>query len=116
MEKEYIERGALLNAIPKPFEKDEKISQWGAVMDCIVIATSIPAADVVEVEKVAELLRHMFNDDCACNYNGNDGWLTEKCKYAETDCPTPKEPLGCWKEFVKHSLAKMDGERKEATR
>ena len=69
----------------------------------------VPAADVVEVDKVAEMLRIMFNDDCACNYNGNDEWLWEKCKYAETDCPMPTERLGCWKEFVKHFLAKMDG-------
>ena len=49
MPKEYIDREALMNAIPKPWAKDEKISQWGAVMDCIVIATSIPAADVAPV-------------------------------------------------------------------
>ena len=70
---------------------------------------SIPTADVVEVDKVAEMLRLMFGDDCACNFNDNDEWLWEKCKYAETDCPMPKERLGCWKEFVKHFLAKMGG-------
>lgn len=30
---------------------------------------SQPTADVVEVDKVAEMLRLMFKDDCACNYN-----------------------------------------------
>ena len=58
--------------------------------------------DAVEVEDVAEMLRVMFDDDCACNYNGNDAWLPCLCKYAETDCPMPKERLGCWIEFVKH--------------
>lgn len=70
---------------------------------------SQPTADVVEVDKVAEMLRLMLNDDCACNYNGNDEWLPLKCKYASDECPMPKERLGCWKEFVKHFLAKMDG-------
>ena len=71
--------------------------------------SAIPAADVVEVDKVAEILRLSFGDDCACNYNGNDEWLWEKCKYADTDCPYPKDDNGCWKEFVKHFIAKMDG-------
>lgn len=74
------------------------------------IVDSIPTADVVEVDKVAELLLLSFGGDaCACNFNGNDEWLWEKCKYAETECPTPKDELGCWKEFVKAMLAKMDG-------
>ena len=57
--------------------------------------------------EVAELLRLMFNDDCACNYNGNDEWLPFKCKFALTDCPMPQERLGCWMEFVEHGLAKL---------
>lgn len=61
-----------------------------------------PIVDAVEMEDVAEMLRVMFDDDCACNYNGNDEWLPCLCKYAETDCPMPKERLGCWIEFVKH--------------
>lgn len=77
--------------------------------NAIEIFENEPAADVVEVEKVAEMLRLIFEDDCACNYNGNDGWLPRKCKYAPDECPMPKERLGCWKEFVKHFLAKMDG-------
>jgi hypothetical protein len=66
-----------------------------------------PTADVVPKSEVAELLRLMFNDDCACNYNGNDEWLPFKCKYALTDCPTPPERLGCWMEFVEYGLAEL---------
>jgi hypothetical protein len=77
--------------------------------ECVDRIESQPIADVVEIDKVAEMLRLSFNDDCACNFNGNDEWLWEKCKYAETDCPTPTERLGCWKEFVTHFIAKMDG-------
>ena len=77
--------------------------------DVYRVINETPAADVVEVDKVAEMLRLSFGDDCACNFNGNDEWLWEKCKYAETDCPYPKEDNGCWKEFVRAMCAKMDG-------
>jgi hypothetical protein len=67
------------------------------------------AADFVEVDKVAKLLLLSFGGDtCACNFNGNDEWLWEKCKYSETECPYPPDELGCWKEYIKHMLAKMD--------
>ena len=59
--------------------------------------------------EVAIILAEAFGDDCACNFNGNDEWLGEKCKYAETDCPYPKEDNGCWKEFVRAMYAKMNG-------
>ena len=122
-EKEYIERGAVLVALEK-LKKEHEYADgddrypfvYGAltgVRQSEAYVESIPAADVVEVDKVAEMLRTMFDDDCACNYNGNDEWLTTKCKYAETDCPTPEDNLGCWKEFVKHFLAKMDGGKHE---
>lgn len=45
---EYIERQKLINAIPIVNE-DKQISLYGAVADFIVIASSIPTADVVEV-------------------------------------------------------------------
>lgn len=89
---------------------DDSDFEWTA--HCLQAAGYHKQSDAVELDKVAEMLRRMFDDDCACNYNDNDEWLTEKCKYAETDCPMPAERLGCWKEFVKHFLAKMDGEER----
>ena len=61
-----------------------------------------PLPDVIEIEKVAEILRYMFGDDCACNYNDIDEWLPEVCKYSEKECFRPKEKHACWKEFIKH--------------
>ena len=52
------------------------------------------------LEEVAEILRDMFGDECACNYNDIDEWLPMACKYAENDCPNPKEKNGCWKQFL----------------
>ena len=108
---EYIERD---EAVRKAIYACIKIVGHGiSHIDAVDIAEeidSIPTADVVEVHKVAELFLLSFGGDtCACNFNGNDEWLWEKCKYAETECPTPKDELGCWKEFVKAMLAKMDG-------
>jgi hypothetical protein len=93
----YINKKALLE-----FAQNHKDGQ----IDANDIAR-FPCADVVPKSEVAELLRLMFNDDCACNYNGNDEWLPFKCKYALTDCPTPPERLGCWMEFVEYGLAEL---------
>ena len=113
---EYIERGAtckdcLHYCVCKDTWADEN---WGdnALREMFSpkgCENYRPAADAVEVDKVAEMLRLSFGDDCACNFNGNDEWMWEKCKYAEMDCPYPKDDNGCWKEFVKHFIAKMDG-------
>ena len=128
--KEYIERGALIRLFDERYitaivqQKHDDVPEdhkkhWKGVQSgtnwCKNTVLEAPAADVVEVEKVAEMLRAMFDDDCACNYNGNDEWLPHVCEYGCTECPDAPEDTGCWKQFVKHFLAKMDGERKEQT-
>lgn len=51
-------------------------------------------------EEVAKILYSLFQDECACNYNGIDEWLPEVCEY-EKDCPNPKG-LGCWGQFLRN--------------
>lgn len=53
-------------------------------------------------EEVAEILFDAFGDDCACNFNGIDEWLPERCKYTQItdECPNPKEKHGCWMQFL----------------
>ena len=51
-------------------------------------------------EQVAEMLANLFGDECACNCNGIDEWLPSACKYADTQCPDPKEKHGCWMQFL----------------
>jgi len=60
-------------------------------------------------EEVAELLSNLFGDECACNFNGIDEWLPERCKYAEIadECPNPKEKHGCWMQFLLQGGAEM---------
>lgn len=64
-------------------------------------------------EEVAELLFNIFGDECACNYNGIDEWLPERCKYTEIadECPNPKEKHGCWMQFLLQGGADMKGEQ-----
>ena len=49
--------------------------------------------------EVACILAEAFGDDCACNLNGNDEWLPEKCEVIDS-CP---EPVGvaCWEQYLK---------------
>ena len=51
------------------------------------------------VHEVACILAEAFGDDCACNFNGNDEWLPEKCEVIDS-CP---EPVGvaCWEQYLK---------------
>lgn len=51
------------------------------------------------LDEVAEILNGLMGE-CACNYNGIDEWLPQSCKYADTQCPRPKEKHGCWKQFL----------------
>lgn len=69
-------------------------------------SASRPTGRWMSFEEVAEMLSGMF-DECACNVNGNDEWLPESCKYADTECPNPKEKNGCWMQFLIQGGADM---------
>lgn len=51
------------------------------------------------LDEVAELLYDLIGC-CACDCFGVDEWLPQSCKYADTQCPEPKEKYGCWKQFL----------------
>lgn len=51
---------------------------------------------------VACLLAELFDDTCACNYNGIDEWLPEKCELFKS-CPNPVG-VACWEQFLKHRV------------
>ncbi len=56
-------------------------------------------ADVVEIDKVAEMFAEQFGDKCPCNFNDNDEWLTQFCDHTNTcNCPCYEG----WKQFIKH--------------
>ena len=57
---------------------------------------------------VACLLAEMFGDDCACNFNGIDEWLPEKCEVIDS-CPNPAG-VACWEQFLKHRAERRTDE------
>ena len=48
---------------------------------------------------VALILADAFSDSCACNFNGNDEWLPEKCELLDV-CPDVVG-VACWEQYLK---------------
>lgn len=57
--------------------------------------------------EVAAILAEVFDEDCACNVNGNDEWLPRYCEFAETCCPNPVG-VACWEQWLKWRGKKED--------
>ena len=57
---------------------------------------------------VACLLAELFDDPCACNYNGIDEWLPEKCEVIDS-CPHPVG-VACWEQYLKHRAERRTDE------
>ena len=58
---------------------------------------------------VACLLAELFDDTCACNYNGINEWLPGKCELLDS-CPNPAG-VACWEQFLTHRAERRtDGE------
>ena len=49
--------------------------------------------------EVACIIAELFGDDCACNFNGIDEWLPEKCEVIDA-CPYPVG-VACWEQYLK---------------
>lgn len=94
---EYLNRETVMkeldrNSITKKITLSDGVSIYDSIQ-------KLPTADVVEVDKVAEMFTEQFGDKCPCNFNDNDEWLTLYCDYTNTgDCPCKDG----WKQFVKH--------------
>ena len=57
---------------------------------------------------VACLLAELFNDTCACNYNGIDEWLPEKCELLDS-CPDPVG-VACWEQYLTYRAERRTDE------
>lgn len=99
---EYIEREALIERLEESHEYHARNSREEVLLyRDIRIINEQPAADVVEVETVAQMLCDAMGDECPCNFCPTDEWLPEVCELQD-ECPNPKEKLGCWKQYIKH--------------
>ena len=90
-----INRRAAIDALG-----DAHFENWG---NAVMIIMDLPSTDRkghwMSFEQVADMLSGMLGK-CACDVNSNDEWLPLACKYADTECPHPKEENGCWMQFL----------------
>lgn len=50
--------------------------------------------------EVAKIIAEIVGDNCACNINGNDEWLPEKCELA--DSCTDVVGVTCWEQYLRY--------------
>lgn len=106
--KEYIEREAAVKRFTFATLDCLGMEPQIRASDAVKAIETIPAADVVEVDAVFEMLDYTLGG-CPCNYSPTDEWLPEVCELQD-ECPDPKEKYGCWRQFIKHFRSrKMDG-------
>lgn len=114
MVKEYIERSVLREIYLSSKRENTHHTQEARRIHqqehihILDLLDKAPAADVVEVDMVAEMLYRALGDSCPCNFNGIDEWLPEVCDLLK-ECPCPQGEFACWKQFIKHY-----GERKDS--
>lgn len=77
------------------------------IIEGIQEIVDIHTVDAVPVDTVAEMFYDFTGDSCACDFNGNDEWLSEVCELQD-ECPYPKDKLGCWKQYIKHYRGNCD--------
>ena len=111
--KDPIERQAAIDAIGKAsdelYENIKKGAtfpqrQWfDGMAQAQSILENLPSAQPEwNNHTVACLLAELFDDTCACNYNGIDEWLPSKCELLDS-CPNPAG-VACWEQFLKHRM------------
>ena len=72
-----------------------------SVADAMDAIRDLPSAEPEwNNHTVACMLAELFDDTCACNYNGIDEWLPSKCELLDS-CPTPVG-VACWEQYLKH--------------
>ena len=81
------------------FNLDDAYEQgWNDLQKCI---EALPSAQPEwNNHTVACLLAELFDDTCACNYNGIDEWLPSKCELLDS-CPNPVG-VACWEQYLTH--------------
>ena len=116
MKNDLIRRQDAKDAVDMALDTIDHVPEW--VYDILLNSLDkVPSAEPRKkgkwtTEEVAEILFNAFGNDCACNFNGIDEWLPERCKYTEIadECPEPKEKHGCWMQFLLQGGADMRGE------
>lgn len=95
-----------LDALAKKYAEQ---GRFEAAKDYSFVQTVLLCAPTVKAytaHEVAEILAEEYGDLCACNYNGNDEWLPEKCELLSA-CPYPAG-VACWEQFLKYRGQRLE--------
>ena len=85
----------------------EECSQWEAENEKLRAELErVKKKNKYSAHDVALILSDAFGDSCACNFNGNDEWLPEKCELLDT-CPDVVG-VACWEQYLKWLGQKED--------
>ena len=111
---DLIDRQAVYNVLDKMpvrgFKKDgETIDGLISLSQVNSAIINLPSAQPEwNNHTVACMLAELFDDDCACNYNGIDEWLPRKCELLDA-CPNPVG-VACWEQYLKHRAERRTDE------
>jgi hypothetical protein len=104
---DLISRQAAISAI-KEWGLLDGLSE-GQAIEILADEEKVPSAQPEwNNHTVACLLAELFDDTCACNYNGIDEWLPIKCELLES-CPNPVG-VACWEQYLKHRAERRTDE------
>ena len=113
-----ISRQAAIDALMEFDKKLRKINWYqypytehecrGVDKAIVKIANLPPVQTEWNNHTVACMLAELFDDTCACNYNGIDEWLPSKCELLDA-CPNPVG-VACWEQYLKHRAERKTGE------
>ena len=114
---DMVSRAAAIDAIVNTVSEiglhdNSEVARYGATFrqhEIIDIIEGMPSAQPEwNNHTVACLLAELYDDTCACNYNGIDEWLPEKCEVIDS-CPNPVG-VACWEQYLKHRAERRTDE------
>ena len=110
---DLISRQAAIDDIKECAEAAHDNHEWDmeqGYLNAIKCIEELPSAQSEwNNHTVACILAELFDDTCACNYNGIDEWLPSKCELLDS-CPNPVG-VACWEQYLKHRAERRtDGE------
>ena len=104
-----ISRQAAIDALHTWFRDGFDEDRWWNSTHVLAALEGLPSAQPEwNNHTVACMLAELFNDTCACNYNGIDEWLPEKCEVIDA-CPNPVG-VACWEQYLKHRAERRTDE------
>lgn len=105
---EYVKLDDVMLVIKTRIDQLMNDREFRAKADAIDLHGLIPMIQLLSTHRmytekeVAGIIAEIVGDDCACNVNGNDEWLSSVCELQDK-CPNPGGAK-CWEQFLKHKV------------